>query len=143
MIYRLRRLRQSAAMRELVAEADMRAKHFIMPYFVVAGKKQVQPIATLDGVSRLSVDTLLPELEKALKLGIRSVMLFGVLDSAHKDGQGSLAADPEGPVNQALKEAKRHFGQDLVLMTDVCLCGYTTIMVIVGLSLKELKGPRR
>lgn len=112
-------------MRELVAETSLEPRHFIMPFFVVAGEKQVQPISTLEGIARFSVDTLLAELEQCLHLGIKAVMFFGVLDDNHKDAQASHANDAHGPVHNALQAARQHFGNDLVLMTDVCLCGYT------------------
>jgi len=124
-VRRPRRLRTTHAMRELVAEAHIEARHFIMPYFVVEGENQEQPIGTLPGVSRFSVDKLMGELELTLNLGIKSVMLFGVLDADKKDEVGTTSFDPEGPVNRALREARKNFGNDLVLMTDVCLCGYT------------------
>jgi porphobilinogen synthase len=122
---RPRRLRSSQALRDLVAETSLSAKNFIAPYFVVSGQNQVQPINALSGVSRLSVDKLMPQLEQNLKLGIKAVMLFGVVDSAQKTADGKAASDENGPVASALREARLQFGNHLVLMTDVCLCGYT------------------
>jgi porphobilinogen synthase len=122
---RPRRLRTTQAMRDLVSETTISAKNFIAPYFVVSGKNEVQPINALPGVSRLSVDKLMVELERTLKLGVKSVMLFGVVDSAQKTPDGKSSGDAEGPVASALREARLQFGNDLVLMTDVCLCGYT------------------
>lgn len=123
---RLRRLRSSAAMRALVAETHLQASDFIAPFFVVEGRDEVQPIATLPGVSRYSVDTLLRELERTLSLGVRAVMLFGVVPEDLKTPDGQYSSHAKNPVNCALNEARQAFGQDLVLMTDVCLCGYTT-----------------
>lgn len=125
MIKRPRRLRSSVALRELLAETFVQPQDFIMPYFVVSGKNEVQPINALPGVSRYSIDTLLEQLERCLKLGIKSVVLFGVLDESQKSADGAAASDTRGPVNQALREAKKQFANDLVLMTDVCLCAYT------------------
>ena len=122
---RPRRLRQSAAMRELVAETFLRPEHFIMPFFVVPGKGEEQPIGALPGVSRFSVDTLLKQLERTLNVGIKSAVLFGVVPQAEKTSLGKAAHDPHGPVPDALRAARRAFGDDLVLITDVCLCGYT------------------
>jgi porphobilinogen synthase len=122
---RPRRLRTSQAMRDLVADVTLSAKNFITPYFVVSGREQVQPIQALSGVSRFSVDKLMPELERALNLGIKSVMLFGVVDGSEKTPDGKASSDTSGPVASALREARLQFGNDLVLMTDVCLCGYT------------------
>ncbi len=122
---RPRRLRATPALRALVAETFVAPEHLIWPTFVVGGVDRVEPIASLPRVARRSVDRLLPELERALSAGVRSVMLFGVVDGAAKDAVGSAAADPEGPVASALRAARAAFGDDLVLMTDVCLCGYT------------------
>ena len=123
--HRPRRLRRSEAMRALVAETQLQPEQLIAPFFVVAGQGRQEAIQALPGVSRWSVDTLLGQLERALRVGIRSALLFGVVDSSYKTPQGQAAADPQGPVAQALRAAKQHFGNDLVLMTDVCLCGYT------------------
>lgn len=112
-------------MRDLVAETHLEARHFIMPFFVIAGEKQIEPISSLAGVNRYSVDTLLPQIEHCLELGIKALIFFGVVDASHKNSKGSYAYAEQGPVQQALQQARVHFGNDLVLMTDVCLCGYT------------------
>lgn len=122
---RPRRLRSSAAMRRLVAENQIDPRQLVAPYFVVPGVGQEQPVSALPGVSRFSVDTLLPRLERALELGVRSAVLFGVIDAEGKDARGSLADDAQGPVSRALRAARKAFGDDIVLITDVCLCGYT------------------
>ncbi|HEX7005449.1 MAG TPA: porphobilinogen synthase [Trueperaceae bacterium] len=122
---RPRRLRSGAALRSLVSETRLAPEQLVMPYFVVPGKDEVQPIASLPGVSRLSADRLLPELERALRLGVRSAVLFGVVAARDKGPGADRADDPEGPVASALRAARREFGSDLVLITDVCLCGYT------------------
>ena len=124
-VRRPRRLRRSEAMRSLVAETSIRPEHLIAPFFVVAGSGVVQQVPSMPGVSRLSVDVLLNQLERARSLGIRAVALFGVESPERKDAHGSRADDPQGPVARALREARRAFGNDLVLVTDVCLCGYT------------------
>jgi porphobilinogen synthase len=92
---------------------------------VVPGRGEEQPIATLPGVSRLSPDRLLPQLERALELGVRSAVLFGVVPGEQKDAHAHAADDRHGPVAEALRAARGAFGDDLVLITDVCLCGYT------------------
>lgn len=122
---RPRRLRSSLAMRELVADTVLRPRDFIAPFFVVEGRGEVQPVTALPGVSRYSVDKLLGELERSLNLGIKAAVLFGVLPSEQKDEMGSQAAAAHTPVNVALREARKAFDNDLVLITDVCLCGYT------------------
>ncbi len=123
--HRPRRLRATPALRELVAETHLRPQDFVAPYFVVSGTNVTEPIGSLPGVSRLSPDLLLRDLERGLKLGVRAAMLFGVVPNETKDPAGRRASDPHGPVPQALRAARRAFGNDLVLMTDVCLCGYT------------------
>lgn len=122
---RPRRLRGGEAMRSLVSETRLSAEQLVVPYFVVPGTGEVQPITSLPGVSRFSVDKLLPELERALKLGIRSAVLFGVVPDRDKGPGADRADDPEGPVASALRAARSEFGNDIVLVTDVCLCGYT------------------
>lgn len=122
---RPRRLRTTSALRGLLAETHLRPDDFVMPYFVVSGTGVTQPIASMPGISRLSTDLLLRELERGLKLGVKAAMLFGVIESDLKDPDGKHAHDENGPVAQALREARHAFGNDVVLMTDVCLCGYT------------------
>ena len=122
---RPRRWRARAAWRALGAETAVRPAPLSWATFVVGGRDRLEPIAALPRVARRSVDRLLPELERALTLGVRAVMLFGVIDAAAKDAFGSAATDPEGPVPAALRAARAAFGDDLVLMTDVCLCGAT------------------
>ena len=122
---RPRRLRTTAAMRALASETGVQPHQLVAPFFVTGGRDTEQPIGALPGVSRLGTDPLLRELERALKLGIRSTVLFGVVDGGAKDAHAHAADDPEGPVAQALRAARAAFGDDLVLITDVCLCGYT------------------
>lgn len=122
---RPRRLRASAALREMVAEYDLRPEHLIQPFFVVAGAGVQQPVVSLPGVSRYSVDRLLPRIERALSVGVRAVMLFGVVGAGQKSADGAAALDVGGPVPSALRAARAAFGADVVLMSDVCLCGYT------------------
>ncbi len=124
-VQRPRRLRSTAALRDLVAQTFIQPRDLMMPYFVVSGTNVSEPIHSLPGVARLSPDLLLRDLERGLKLGIRAAMLFGVVPGELKDGSGTPAHDPNGPVAQALRAARRAFGNDVVLMTDVCLCGYT------------------
>lgn len=124
-LHRPRRLRRTAALREMVAQTRLHPERLIAPFFVVPGRSDRQPIASMPGVARLGVDLLLPQLERALGLGIRAAVLFGVVPAGVKDARASAADDVDGPVATALREAKRAFGADLTLITDVCLCGYT------------------
>jgi porphobilinogen synthase len=122
---RPRRLRRTAAIRDAVAETHVRPEHLVLPVFVVGGDAREHPIASLPGVARVSSDRLLPRVERALRAGVRSLLLFGVVDDDVKDAAGSLATDARGPVPQALRALRTHFGDDVLLFTDVCLCGYT------------------
>jgi len=122
---RPRRLRLNQALRDSVAEVNISSNDLIAPFFVVDGKKQKQTIESLPNVYRLSTDNLLKELERALKLGINSAVLFGVVSAEQKSALGESSHDHNGPVANALRAAKKAFGQDINLITDVCLCGYT------------------
>ena len=121
---RPRRLRRTAALRELVAETDVLARQLITPHFVVSGQDRVEPIATMPGIARMSVDRLVEQVEADVELGLRAHLLFGI--SEDKDERGNVAADPSGPVGSALVALKERFGDEIVLVTDVCLCAYTT-----------------
>jgi len=122
---RPRRLRVNAAMRALAAETAVEPRQLVAPFFVTADPDGERPIASLPGVSRLGTNALLRRLGRALELGVRSAVLFGVVGGEEKDGRAHAADDPDGPVTRALRAARSAFGDELVLMTDVCLCGYT------------------
>ena len=124
-VARPRRLRTTAALRDAVAETALLPRHLVLPHFVLGGKGRSEPVASLPGVSRRSIDRLLPQLERQLAAGVRSALLFGVPDPSDKDASASRADDREGPVPRALRAARAAFGDDLVLITDVCLCAYT------------------
>ena len=117
MLNRSRRLRTSLAMRNLVAETDLRARHLIQPHFV-------QPQAGSTEIS--SVEETVRQAEKDLKKGLASVLLFGVPDEAAKSPDASSCCDHAGVIPQAVRALKKAFGSDLIVMTDVCLCGYTS-----------------
>ncbi len=123
---RPRRLRSSAALRESVAETHLHPSDFIVPFFLIPGQGMEEPIGTLPGIARLSVDRFLRQVERALALGMRSLLLFGVLPEEHKDPLGLSAADPEGVVPQAIRQARKAFGEEVVIYTDVCLCAHTS-----------------
>lgn len=122
---RPRRLRGSAALRELVAETHVRAAQLIMPHFVVPAAAAAGPISSMPGISRLCVDDLVRAVEADVRLGIRSVLLFGVPPEGAKDAEGSSARDPNGAVPMAIRALRGAFGRDIVIFTDVCLCAYT------------------
>lgn len=120
---RPRRLRKSRAVRELVAETRVHKSDLIQPHFVVADDAAEVPVDALPGISRQGVEPLLRTVEQDLELGITSALLFGVVDT--KDPRGAHGHDPEGPVQRAVRALKLRFGDDLQVITDVCLCTYT------------------
>ena len=124
LLERPRRLRATPIMRELVAETSVEARHLITPHFVVEGKGHCDEIASMPGVNHVSVDKLVGEVEADLKLGLKTHLLFGIPE--HKDEHGSAALDEDGVVQQALRALKKRFGQDIITVTDVCLCAYTS-----------------
>jgi porphobilinogen synthase len=119
---RLRRLRQSDAMRRLVRETRLDASKFILPLFVRSGSGVRTPIGSMPGVSQTTVDEMLRDAERAVEAGIGGVLLFGIPD--HKDATGSSAWDAHGPVQEAVRALKREF-PTLLAITDVCMCEYT------------------
>ncbi len=120
--YRPRRLRVNQAMRSLVQEHQIVASQLIYPLFITEGKTIRQPIPSMPGVSRLSVDQLKREAEELLALGINSVILFGLPDK--KDPMGSGAHAKNGIIQRAIRELKKR-APSLLVITDVCLCEYT------------------
>lgn len=123
LIFRPRRLRRTEAIRRLVRETHLRPEDFIYPMFAVPGSRVRQPIEAMPGISRLSPDLLAEEARAVWDLGVPAVLLFGL--PAKKDDAASEAASPKGPVQQAVRALKKAL-PDLVVITDVCLCGYTS-----------------
>jgi porphobilinogen synthase len=121
--YRLRRLRKNENLRKLFSETKLSISDFVMPYFVIEGKNVKQEINSMPGIFRYSIDQLLKEVEEIYKLGTIAVLLFGVPD--RKDEIGSYAYSKDGIVQKAIKAIKKEI-PDIVVITDVCLCSYTT-----------------
>ncbi|MEO8257935.1 MAG: porphobilinogen synthase [Acidobacteriota bacterium] len=119
---RHRRLRTSPMMRALVRETRLSPDIFVLPLFVCEGEGVRREVPSMPGVFNLSVDQAVLEIERAKGDGIRSVLLFGI--PGHKDDIGSLAYDPDAPVQSAIRAIKRQFA-DVLVVTDVCLCEYT------------------
>jgi porphobilinogen synthase len=119
---RLRRLRQSEAMRAMIRETRLSPDLFMLPLFVCDGEGVRREVPSMAGVFNLSVDEAVREAEAAKADGVRSVLLFGIPD--HKDDIGSLAYDPEAPVQAAVRAIKKAV-PDMLVVTDVCLCEYT------------------
>lgn len=123
-MFRPRRLRKNQVVRELIAETRLSKDMFIYPYFVVPGNGVTKAIDAMPGINHFSTDTLLKDVEKGLKLGVNKIMLFGVGDEKSEDAKS--AYDPHSLVPVAVKQLKQNFGDDLYVVTDVCVCSYTT-----------------
>lgn len=119
---RMRRLRSSPALRELVRESRPRAGQLVLPLFVVQSGPERAPIAAMPGVERLSVAESVNEARAAAAAGVAGVLLFGVPDA--KDREGSAAWDEQGAVQRAVRAIKQAL-PELLVFTDVCLCEYT------------------
>ncbi len=122
---RPRRLRRDAFTRNLVRENAVTAHDLIYPVFVVDGKQQRVPIASMPGVERLSLDLVLPVAEECVKLGIPAMALFPVIDPALKTPDGREALNPDGLVPRVVQALKQHF-PELGIMTDVALDPFTS-----------------
>jgi porphobilinogen synthase len=119
---RMRRLRRTAVLRDLVRETRLDAGDLVLPLFVEAGLDGRKPIEAMPGVDRLSISEAVAEAGEAAALGLPAVLLFGI--PADKDAEGSGAWDDEGIVQLATRAIKEAH-PDLLVMTDVCLCEYT------------------
>jgi len=122
-IYRPRRLRRGETLRALVRETRLAPEDFILPLFACAGEGVRREIGSMPGVHNLSVDEVAKEAAAAVELGVKSVILFGLPET--KDEQGSGAYHEEGITQQAVR-AIRAAAPSLVIMTDTCLCEYTS-----------------
>src|SRR5918997_785160 len=120
---RLRRTRRTAALRGLVRETRLSPQDFIYPMFVTVGEDVRSPVGSMPGVFQLSINHAVEEARRAYDLGIPGVLLFGL--PAEKDEAGSGAYDPEGIVQLATRAIKDAVPEMLVV-TDVCLCEYTS-----------------
>jgi len=121
--YRPRRLRENEIIRDLIAETKPDYNKLIMPYFVIEGVDSTQAIESMPGIQRLSIDNLLKQLDYDVKLGVRAIILFGI--PYEKDEKASGAYDENGIVQKACREIKKQF-PELLIITDVCLCEYTS-----------------
>ncbi|HEX2500337.1 MAG TPA: porphobilinogen synthase [Methylomirabilota bacterium] len=122
-LYRPRRLRESPLLRRMVRETRLGVENLILPLFAVHGRGVRDPVESMPGVSRLSLDELLKEAKDAASMGIPAVLLFGIPQS--KDPRGSEAYAEDGIVQQAARAVKETI-PDLLVVTDVCLCQYTS-----------------
>jgi porphobilinogen synthase len=119
----MRRLRKTGVLRDMVRETELAPSHLVYPMFVELGIDSRTPIEAMPGIERLSISHAVEEAGEAHALGIPSVLLFGI--PSEKDEQGSGAYDEEGVVQLAVRAIKEAF-PELVVITDVCLCEYTS-----------------
>ncbi len=122
-IDRPRRLRGSENIRNLVREFRLHPSQLILPLFITYGTNRQEPIASMPGVFRYTVDRLSPVIDEALAAGVRSVILFGIPET--KDTEATQALNPEGPVPSAIRFLKESY-PDITVMTDVCIDEYTS-----------------
>ena len=120
---RPRRLRRTETIRRLVRETRLTPDCFILPLFVCEGRGVKREVSSMPGVYQLSVDEAVKEAAAAKADGVPGVLLFGLPDN--KDATGSKAADPDAPVQSAVRALKREVSE-LIVITDVCLCEYTS-----------------
>ncbi len=122
-LMRARRLRNNEIIRDLVSENQLSANDFIQPFFVMEGQNKKEVIDSMPGIFRYSTDFLVKAIEKYQKSGGRAGLLFGI--PSRKDISASEAYAPNGVVQKAIKAIKKAF-PDFLIITDVCLCAYTT-----------------
>jgi porphobilinogen synthase len=119
----MRRLRRTKALRDLVRETELSPRHLVQPLFVVSGEGVREPVESMPAVERFSINELVAEASELQAVGVEAVILFGI--PAAKDETGSGAYDDEGVVQLAVRALKEAH-PDLTVITDVCLCEYTS-----------------
>ncbi|MFA7290128.1 MAG: porphobilinogen synthase [Melioribacteraceae bacterium] len=122
-IKRLRRLRYNPLVRDMIRETELSKSDFIYPLFVAPGKNVKNEIRSMPGVFQMSIDVLVEECKEVAALGIPAVILFGIPE--HKDEVGSGAYDDNGIIQNAVRAIKKEV-KNLLVITDVCLCEYTS-----------------
>lgn len=121
---RMRRLRRTPALRELATNVRVYPSNLVFPMFVDENAKAPVPIESLPGCSRLPLEDVTDEARRSLEQRVKAVLLFGVPSKRDETGSGAFAVD--GIVQRAIRKLKNEFEDELVVMTDVCLCEYTT-----------------
>lgn len=124
MFKRFRRLRSNENIRALVRENTLNINDLIYPLFVVDGKNIKKEISSMPDVFQMSLDEILKECEELVLLGIKAIILFGVLEDDKKDSCGSDALSDDGLIARSLREIKAKF-PNLIIITDLCFCEYT------------------
>ncbi|MEU8918525.1 porphobilinogen synthase [Streptomyces nigrescens] len=122
---RPRRLRTTPAVRRMVAEHRLHPSDLILPAFVREGVGEPVPISAMPGVVQHTRDTLRKAAAEAAGAGVAGIMLFGVPEDAKKDALGTAGTDPDGILQVAIRDVKAEVGDDLVIMSDLCLDEYT------------------
>lgn len=123
-ITRKRRLRKTSLLREAIAETHLHPQDFIYPVFINDERHSRNPIASMPGIYQQSVDNTVIEVGKAMEAGIRAVLVFGI--PSEKDQEGSSAWFEQGVAQRGIRELKRQFGNDLIVIADTCMCEYTS-----------------
>ena len=121
---RLRRLRTTPAMREIMQSVKVRPSNLVYPIFVDENAKKPIPITAMPDYCRLPVKQVMAETRRAVEQGVKAVILFGLPSKKDETGSGAFAEN--GAVQTAIRQLKKEFGGELAVMTDVCLCEYTT-----------------
>ncbi|MCD6487020.1 MAG: porphobilinogen synthase [Syntrophobacterales bacterium] len=121
--YRPRRLRKNENFRRMIRETGLSVDDLVCPLFVIHGSEVKNPISSMPGNFQMSIDNLVEEVKKIRDAGIPAIMLFGIPET--KDEEGSGAWDENGIIQQAVKEIKDEVA-DILVITDVCLCEYTS-----------------
>jgi porphobilinogen synthase len=121
---RLRRLRKNAAIRDLFQEIHVSVKDLICPLFIQDGSRESQTIESIPGIHSLPLYNVVDEVQGILDLGIRGIIIFGI--PSYKDDRGISAFDEKGIVQKSIELIRKHFGCKIAIITDVCLCQYTS-----------------
>lgn len=121
--YRPRRLRRNSNLRKLLAETKLSVDDFIYPMFVIPGRNKKVAVKSMPGIYKQSIDNLIKEIREVKKLGIKAILLFGIPE--RKDEMGTEGYDENGIIQKAIREIKKKV-EDIIVITDVCLCEYTS-----------------
>jgi porphobilinogen synthase len=121
---RLRRLRTTSAVRNLLQETRLSSKDLIAPIFVQEGLKKTQEVPSMPDISRMPLSKLVVEVDRILELGISAIILFGL--PLQKDANAKSAFNSDGIVQKSVEVLRKHFGNKVAIITDVCLCQYTS-----------------
>lgn len=124
-VVRPRRLRTGKLVRDLVSDIKLDLSDFIYPLFVKSGKEINNPVLSMPGVSQMSVDVALKEIETLSSKGVKNFILFAVIDEDKKDETGSIALCSSNPVNELSRQVKEK-GIDALIIADLCYCEYTS-----------------